>query len=55
MSEREIREAICESGKTKVSEMMNYLKNRYDSQYDIKVARANAKEIAADIPKECRG
>lgn len=46
LTEDQIREIFAESGKMKASQMMSYLKSRYAGQYDSKVARANAKEMA---------
>jgi len=51
MSEMKIREAMAESGKTRVNDLMKYMKAHYAGKYDIKVARENAKELVADMKK----
>lgn len=51
MSESEIRRALAESSQHTVTGMMRYMKNLYNGRYDNKVARKNAKEMCADIPK----
>lgn len=49
MSESKIRQAMAESGKSTVKQLMDYMKAKYPGQYDINVARANAKELVADM------
>lgn len=48
-SESEIRQAIAESGKMSVREMMGYLKVQMKKPYCLKLARKNAKELAAEM------
>ena len=49
MSEDDIREKMAESGKMKVKQLMDYMKAKYDGKYDPKLARANAKDIVAEM------
>jgi len=49
MSEDDIRQAMAESGKMKVKQLMDYMKAKYAGKYDPKVARENAKELVADM------
>jgi len=49
MGADKIRQAMAESGKMKVSELMKYMKTRYAGKYDVKLARENAKELVADM------
>jgi len=49
LSEMKIRQAIAESSKVTVRDVMRYLKNHYPNQYDTSVARKNAKEMIAEI------
>jgi len=49
MTETEIRQALAESGKMRVVDMMTYMKHRYNGKYDVKLARTNAKELVADM------
>lgn len=44
-----IREAIAESGKTRIGEIMSYLKYRYDGRYDVKMAREQAREMVKEM------
>jgi hypothetical protein len=48
-SESEIRQAIAESGKTKVKEMMAYLEIFMNKPYDKKLARKNCSELAKEM------
>jgi len=49
MDEFKIREAIAESGKMTVRDIMSYLKHRHEGKYDVKLARKNAKELVAEM------
>ena len=49
MSEDNVRQAMAESGKSKVAELMSYMKAKYAGKYDTKMARMNAKELVADM------
>lgn len=49
MDEQKIKEAMASSGKTKVTDLMNYMKARYAGQYDLKLAKECAKEIVSSI------
>ena len=55
MDEWKVREAMAESGKTRVNDLMKYMKAHYAGKYDIKAAKISAKEIVAEIPKDMRG
>ena len=45
MDEQKIKEAMASSGKTKITDLMNYMKVRFNGQYDVKLAKECAKEI----------
>ena len=49
MDEDAIRQAMAESGKMKVAQLMSYMKAKYAGKYDLKLARENAKELVADM------
>ena len=49
MNEFEIREALAESGKTRVNDMMAYLKHWHAGKYDVRLARKIAKELVAEM------
>ena len=49
MNDLNIREVLAESGKLTVSQMMNYLKSRYNGKYDIKTARNEAKDLVREM------
>lgn len=49
MDEQKIKEAMTGSGKTKVTDLMNYMKAKYSGQYDPKLAKECAKEIVDSI------
>jgi UDP-galactopyranose mutase len=48
-TETQIRQKIAESGKTTVTQIMSYLKTQMRQPYDVKIARANAKELVAEM------
>ena len=45
----EIREAIAESGKTNIREIMQYLKARFGVDFDISQAHEDAKEMVKEM------
>lgn len=45
MSERQVKEAMAQSGKWKVSDLLGYMESRYKGKYDKKQAKIWAKEI----------
>jgi hypothetical protein len=49
MSEDKIRQALAESGKMTVRDMMAYMKRMHAGKYDVKLAKKNAKELVADM------
>ena len=49
MDEQKIKEAMASSGKTKITDLMNYMKAKYAGQYDTKLAKECAKEIVDSI------
>lgn len=49
MSEDKIKQAMAESGKMKVAELMSYMKGKYAGKYDLKLAKECAKEIVASM------
>lgn len=49
MDEQKIKEAMASSGKTKITDLMNYMKAKYTGQYDTKLAKECAKEIVDSI------
>ena len=48
-TESQIRQAIAQSGKMTVPQMMGYLKAEMNRPYCLKLARKNAKELAAEM------
>lgn len=48
MSRDEITQAMAESGKMKLKDLMSYMKVKYSGKYDIELA----KEIAKDLIKQ---
>jgi hypothetical protein len=50
MSIWQIREAIAESGKMTVTEVMAYFKTRYPSA-DMKVVKSEAKDLISEMKK----
>lgn len=55
MTEMEIRRAMAESGRTRVSDLMRVMKHQYTDRYDNKLARKVARELVSEIPKHARG
>lgn len=49
MSVDKIRQAMAESGKSKVADLMSYMKVKYEGKYDPKIAKEIAKELVADM------
>jgi hypothetical protein len=50
MTNSEIREAIAESGKMKVSEVVSYFKSRYPNA-NLKTVKSEAKEMIDEAKK----
>jgi hypothetical protein len=50
MTVQKIRETIAESGKMKVSDVVNYFK-RFAPEADIKIVKAEAKEMIREAKK----
>jgi predicted SnoaL-like aldol condensation-catalyzing enzyme len=48
-----IRETIAESGKTRINDMVAYIKGRYPDA-DAKLVRSTARELAAEIKRSMR-
>jgi hypothetical protein len=51
MDRWEIREAIAESGKMTIRDVMAYLNHRYEGKFNVKQAKEDAKEIIKDAKK----
>ena len=51
LSEDEIRERIAESGKMRINEVVAYFKGRFPGRFDLKVLKANAKEMINEARK----
>jgi hypothetical protein len=51
MDRWKIREAIAESGKMSLKDVMNYLNFRYEGKFDVKLAKEDAKEMIKDAKK----
>ena len=49
MSEDKIRQALAESGKMTVRDMLAYMKHKHAGKYDMTLAKKNAKELVADM------
>ncbi len=49
MDEMKIREALAESGKLTLKDMMAYMKRRHSGNYDVALARKNAKELVKEM------
>lgn len=49
MSEDSIKQAMAESGKMKITQLMSYMKARYQGKYDTKLAREIAREMVAEM------
>ena len=49
LNEDQVVEIMAESGKSKVSELMKYLKAKYNGKYDPKLAKENAIRITSNI------
>ena len=49
MSDDDVRQAMAQSGKMKVKQLMDYMKFRHEGKYDPKEARLTAKELVADM------
>ncbi len=45
MSEGQIKEAMAESGKMSIPQLMSYMKSKYAGKYDLKLAKMCAREI----------
>jgi hypothetical protein len=50
MTNSEIRKAIAESGKMRVTEVVNYFKSRYPGA-DIKTVKSEAKDMISEAKK----
>jgi len=55
LTEEQIREYFAETGKFTARDMMACLKSRYAGQYNVDLAKRNAKEMAAQIKKVLKG
>ena len=44
-----VREAIAESGKTSIKDIMNYLASRHSGKYNVKEAKEEAKEMVKEM------
>ena len=51
MDQFKIRERIAESGKMSIKDVVNYFKCRWEGQYDLKVVKAEAKEMIAEAKR----
>ena len=51
MDRFDIRAAIAESGKMRVKEIMDYLNHRFEGRFDVKQAKADAKEMIKEAKK----
>ena len=54
MSADEIKERIAESGKMTLKDVMAYLNGRFEGMFDVKQAKADAKEMIKDAKKQNR-
>lgn len=52
MDRWKIREAIAESGKMRLKDVMDYLNRRYEGKFDVKQAKEDAKEMIKDAKKQ---
>jgi predicted SnoaL-like aldol condensation-catalyzing enzyme len=48
-----IRETIAESGKTRINDMVAYIKCKYPNA-DVKLVRSTARELVAEIKRSLR-
>lgn len=51
MDENAVRLAMAESGKTKIKDLLNYMKVKYHKKYNKETAKRIAQEISDDIRK----
>ena len=52
ITETKIRAIFADSGKHLSSQMLSYLKQHHKGEYDLTVARRNAKEMAQEIKED---
>lgn len=52
MDRWKIREAIAESGKMRLKDVMDYLNRKYEGKFDVKQAKEDAKEMIKDAKKQ---
>lgn len=50
MNEMQIRRAMAESGRSRISDLMRVMKHQYAGRYDRKLARKVAGDLVAEIP-----